>query len=62
MTTTELISKLKNFPPDTEVGGIGHFGGILELEGVEFCDRSNMVPKEPGFAGLRIESAGEEPK
>ena len=54
MTVAELKLKLNEFNEDLEIGGLGHFGEILEIYGLH---KSNE-----GFVGLEMESAGEEPE
>ncbi len=54
MTIKELIEKLKEFDPELEVGGIGHFGECLEIRDVYIQDREN-------FVGILTQWAGNEP-
>jgi len=53
MTVAELKQKLSEFDDKLEIGGYGHYGEILEIEGV--------YKSRDGFVALDMESAGEEP-
>ena len=55
MTVAELKEKLNEFDDTLEIGGLGHFGEILEI------DRLYKSRFRKGFVVLEIESAGEEP-
>jgi hypothetical protein len=53
MTVAELKQKLNEFDDTLEIGGSGHFGEILEIDG--------LYKSREGFVVLDMESAGEEP-
>jgi hypothetical protein len=55
MKVSELIKELKKHDPNIEVGGVGHFGELLEIYDVRICT------DDKGFIGLDIEYAGECP-
>jgi hypothetical protein len=53
MTVEELKQKLNEFDDKLEIGGSGHFGEILEIDG--------LYMSRDGFVVLEMDSAGEEP-
>ena len=53
MTVGQAKRKLNEFDERLELGGVGHFGEILEID--------FMYLSIDGFVALDIESAGEEP-
>lgn len=60
MTIREFKEIIKDFPDDLQIGGIGHFGELLDINSVEYKDDKHSLPPRP-FIGMRIDSAGEEP-
>lgn len=52
MLIKELIKELQNYDEDFEVGGVGHFGELLEIDHI-YKEGSNVL--------IIIESAGIEP-
>ena len=53
MTIVELKKRLNDFDDKLEIGGSGHFGEILNIDGL-YLSRGSFVV-------LEMESAGEEP-
>ena len=53
MKVAELKQKLNEFDEKLEIGGSGHFGEILEIDG--------LYMSRDGFVVLVMERAGEEP-
>lgn len=74
-TVADLLSALQAFPPETKVGGIGHFGEFLELEEINlrktynretFAQRRERAERKTPQSGfpiveICIEYAGPEP-
>ncbi len=54
MVLKQLIEELQKYDSDLPVGGVGHFGEILDIYSVTHRDNDN-------FIGMYIEYAGEEP-
>jgi hypothetical protein len=54
MTVGEVIKELEKYDKDTEVGGSGYFGELLEIYSIYKHDRE-------GYVCINIERAGDEP-
>jgi hypothetical protein len=57
MKVSELVSELLKMDQDLPVGGIGHFGELLDIQRIYKSDW--FIRKE--FIVIEIESAGDEP-
>ena len=58
MTVRELISELEKFDPEMRVGGSGHFGELLNIDGVKSWKYHAAAAP---YVAIEIEYAGEEP-
>lgn len=58
MTVKELKKIIEKLPDTMRVGGIGHFGEILEITSII---KHNMLFDKETILWIQIEDAGEEP-
>ena len=55
MKVKELIKKLSEFDGNLDVGGVGHYGEMLEIYSIRKSDLRNYIE-------IEIESPGDEPE